>query len=285
MISTAISASWSVLRPFIRPCMLQKARAGAAISAPWSIWDRLPESVWGRLEWGLLIDVENTAEAVFQNGHELSQLFRADEFKSRRTWAATPLTLLVLWNTVQRRKPECILEFGSGLSTLVFAHFSRQQSLEGRESPRIISIEHDEQWMETTRARLDSLDLADRVELVHAPLSHFTHVSTSHSMCYNPDRIAEAAPSDVNMCFIDGPPQQVGRGGCLPLVEPYLSSRATILMDDSARRSERGVIRGWNAAYRRNISCIRGLFTLRGLAQLEWQNERAIQPCEMSIPE
>lgn len=136
-------------------------------------------------------------------------------------------------NSVLRRQG-AVLECGSGATTLIVGALTANQ---GR---RVQVLEHNLQWFEHINAMLQRVGI-DHVELVYAPLREFDGYSW-----YGPPEDFHFA-SDIDLVICDGPPSDTdgGRFGMLPLVKPYLSPCATILLDDTHRRGERHILKRW----------------------------------------
>jgi len=76
---------------------------------------------------------------------------------------------LTLYEQVRAHRPREILECGTGISTVVLAQALRDNAAEDGGAPgRVTSMEDDEAWYHTARARLPAA-LADIVEIIHSP--------------------------------------------------------------------------------------------------------------------
>ncbi len=75
---------------------------------------------------------------------------------------------LTLYEQVRFYKPREVLECGAGISTTVLAQALVENSEEGHGPGRVTSMEEDEEWAATARARLPDA-LAPLVDIVHSP--------------------------------------------------------------------------------------------------------------------
>lgn len=143
-----------------------------------------------------------------------------------------------------------VLECGSGATTLIVGALTTNQ---GR---RVQVLEHNLAWFEHINGMLQRVGI-DHVELVYAPLREFDGYSW-----YGPPADFSFA-ENIDLVICDGPPSgtQGGRYGMLPLLKPHLSSRATILLDDTHRRGERLILNRWRQLARFDTRRSRGLIS------------------------
>ena len=104
---------------------------------------------------------------------------------------------------------------------------------------RLISFEHDEDWANHVSEQLDRLDLADRCQVVHAPLKS----------C---DLSIESSPwYDIDVVICDGPPAysrdtRMARYPAMPALQSALANRYSVYLDDIDRSSERKIAKRWS---------------------------------------
>ena len=169
---------------------------------------------------------------------------------------------------VLAEKPSLVVELGSGVSTLVTAY-----ALEQAGGGRLVSIEHNLEWVEITRERLvlhgfprDGVD----VEVRHAPLAPVTGVEPA-TQWYDLRAIDDL--QDIGLLTVDGPPNDGGelaRYPALPKLAPRLADAATIVIDDADRIPETAAIERWEAEHRGTLS-IRRLPVAGGGAIGTWR--------------
>ena len=145
------------------------------------------------------------------------------------------------------RRPSCVLEFGSGVSTVVSATIMRR--IHGDQQVRVFSIEQGEDAGAETRARLEANGLANLVSMHIAPVQEgVVDVFSGVGYGTDPERlgkfIGDARPE---MVMVDGPFGKYGaRFSTLPLVHSLLAADAEIWMDDALRDSELAIARWWH---------------------------------------
>lgn len=146
------------------------------------------------------------------------------------------------YHLVRRQRPKLIVELGCGSSTILFAAAQRA-TCDGR----VISVEHDREHAERTRALLAQAELADRAEVVFAPLVD-RRLNGRSFQWYDLDRRFAALSEKIDLLFVDGPPgkvQSLSRYPALPVLLPHLAPRATVIVDDGQREDEIEMVEMW----------------------------------------
>lgn len=161
---------------------------------------------------------------------------------STRDWAASADLLRELVTIILARRPQVVVETGSGTSTVIIA--ACLQRLGGG---HLWSLEHLPRFAGETRALLETRGLSDWATVVDAPLRDVQL----------PDRawpwydLATFPPGEpIEVLFVDGPPGDTGplaRYPALPLLIDRLAPGAAILVDDGRRPDERAMIARWQA--------------------------------------
>jgi predicted O-methyltransferase YrrM len=265
MLKASVKAAGRVVARALKRRFIRAAAGGAPWGLPWSFWRTLYPDRWQYFRTSLVDDAEEEARRVIAVGHPLGRLLSAADL--RNPWALSPVTLLTLRRLLQQRRPATVVEMGSGLSTLVIALHASDCASAGQSPPAFVSLEHDGQWLEVSQSRLERAGLAQYVRLVHAPLQESGGVTT-----YARGAVAEALASrEVDFCLVDGPPGNIGRAPCLPLVEPYMADFTTVLLDDFVRASERAVLASFLARGDGAITRLQCKMTERGLAICDWR--------------
>lgn len=175
----------------------------------------------------------------------LMQLFRQVEprapMPSSGQWALDPTGLLELWHQLTVRRPERVLELGSGASSVWIGY-----ALE-RHQGRLVSVDHDDQFAEQTRAQLHRHGLAEVAEVRLAPLQPVALADGTYRWY---DRAVFTDLSDVDMLVVDGPPGNTGpraRYPALPVLVERFSPDAVVLLDDTSRADEQEIVASWLA--------------------------------------
>lgn len=159
-------------------------------------------------------------------------------------WAATPEFAATLYDIVRERKPQTVVELGSGASTVILA-----AALEQNGSGRLISVDQDEEYAAQTRAALDRQGLSHRAQVVHAPLAE-RHINSDTWLWYDIGSIPLNDP--IDLLIVDGPHrelQKMARYPAIPLLIDKLAYDAVVVLDDAERKDERRSIQRWMSEY------------------------------------
>ncbi|MBA2254508.1 MAG: class I SAM-dependent methyltransferase [Chloroflexi bacterium] len=179
-------------------------------------------------------------------------------------WALSGDTAVVLVQEMLRLRPRLVMEVGSGVSTVLVA-----SELERLGSGRIVSFEHEPDWVLDTQRHLAAAGLSEVATVTVAPLSVQQVDGRSYQWYTLPADMP--APGSVDLLIVDGPPQSVDVAGsprypALPLLEHLLSERAVVFVDDGDRRGEQQMVDAWLATRpawtKRTVDTVKGTIIL-----------------------
>ena len=145
---------------------------------------------------------------------------------------------------IAARRPQCVVELGSGLSTLVIA-----AALRSNGAGRLLSIDADEGYAAQTRDELLRQGLGEWVELRFAALTEMKCEGIARPW-YDTRVLADL--SQVELLLIDGPPTALRadiRYPALPFFWGRLAPGAIVLLDDAARPAERAMAAAWQRQF------------------------------------
>ncbi|MEV4707696.1 class I SAM-dependent methyltransferase [Actinoplanes sp. NPDC049316] len=192
-----------------------------------------------------------------QNGHGTDLLLRAQsreieamfqlfgEFTPRAPmpssgdFALNPTELLELLHIVRLRRPQLVVELGSGTSTVWLAY-----ALE-KSGGRLVSLDHDAEYAARTRDQLAAHGLTGVAEVRTAPLSDLV-VDGKNYRWYDVEKLADLR--GIDLLLIDGPPAATGPDARYPAMHALasrLASVATVVLDDANRPDEQDAVRRW----------------------------------------
>ena len=185
---------------------------------------------------------------VFRQTESLAGLYGTLEIERplprTRQWAASPDYLHLIAAEIFRRKPELIVEAGSGVSTLIAAYCLRKL---GR--GKIVALDHIEKYAQNSRSTIESHGLGDFAEVVYAPIRDYEFDSITYR--WYDDTLLESI-NRVDMLIVDGPPESIGEGAryaAVPLLIEKLDANSIVLVDDGARPGEREMVSKWEQNY------------------------------------
>lgn len=156
-------------------------------------------------------------------------------------WVAGADFLLLLARQVLAQKPGLVVEFGSGVSSVIIA---RCLQLNG--GGRLLSFDHDAGFAELTRRRLKRAGVPGEVHAAPLRPGHDGYGGSWYDHGELPD--------GIDLLVIDGPPawreeQAESRGSAAPAAFAKLAPGGIVLLDDAARPGERRVAERWRTEF------------------------------------
>ena len=150
-------------------------------------------------------------------------------------WSMPPDLLSIIVGIVLEKKPRTIVEFGSGVSTIVIASLLREHG------GQLISFEHDSDYATQQTEVLKSHGLLEFVDLRVVPIGEALYQPFGHKWYDIPDL---ELLDDIDLVIVDGPPKAFGDEVRFPggdLMVSRLKSGGSIVFDDAARRGEQRI--------------------------------------------
>jgi predicted O-methyltransferase YrrM len=157
-------------------------------------------------------------------------------------WAMEPSSMLSLVTTILQRKPELVVECGSGTSTIWLAY-----ALAANGKGRLVSLDHEAEYASATRRAVAAHGLENIVDVRLASLVPHP-IGDEQFLWYDAAQWNDLRHIDV--LIVDGPPSATGplaRYPALPLLGDYLSDRALVVVDDANRKDEKTIMRRWKS--------------------------------------
>jgi hypothetical protein len=178
---------------------------------------------------------------------------------AENAWEAAPDLLRLLFALVGTLRPKHVLEFGSGLSTVVLARAA--STVPGCV---VTSFDHDPAFAAATAGLL--ADHGDSVVLGCAPLVARVRAGELQP-CYLVDDELLGSRRAPDLIVVDGPPAVLGgRRGMLPLALEYAQSGSIMLFDDADREPEARALAHWEDVLGDAVEVHRPQGFARGLA-------------------
>jgi hypothetical protein len=204
--------------------------------AYWMLWHRLLRTISGASN-----PLSLPPDALFKRGErvgieELSHLLSEDLVDG---WSLDLATIRFLWMQLWHDAPRVIVEWGSGVSTVVFAAYAALSlSRQGRRCV-VLSMEQDLGFKVETEGRLKKEHLGEFVTVLHAPLRDGP---------YDLVELGVVEPGrEVDWILIDGPS---GPPGCrywtLPALLGHCGAGARWFLDDAFRDGELAILQQWS---------------------------------------
>ena len=158
-------------------------------------------------------------------------------------WAMDPHLGKTLAQVISRHNPKCILECGSGTSTV----FMAQRVMLEEGGGQVYALEHLERFARETRLKVSDHGLDRYAEVVTAPL-RIWDVDGDERPWYgiDPDRLKQI-PS-IDLLVVDGPPKETSdkaRYPALPILSDRISEECVVILDDGDRDEEMKIAKEW----------------------------------------
>lgn len=155
--------------------------------------------------------------------------------------------IAMILNDIQINKRQNIIEFGSGLSTILMARLIKKDNL----PCKVYSVEHDKNWFDLLNTVLKKENTIENVVSIYAPLTS-SKKSKNNIMWYNEESLLNSLPKNVffDLVIIDGPPaheknKSLSRYPALPFINKKLNKSYSVYVDDASRIGEQEVINSW----------------------------------------
>lgn len=182
---------------------------------------------------------------------------------SMSEYAAYPDLVNLIIKILHEKKPQIVVELGSGVSTLIIAYYLKQTG-----GGKLISLEHDKEYAEFSQNYLISHGLNEIATIRYSPLEKIT-VDSKEWQWYSTEQIKDL--KNIDVLIVDGPPLFVGdmaRYPAIPLLFNALSIDAVILLDDGNRADETRIARLWeewngNILKAEKIETFKGAYIIR----------------------
>lgn len=158
--------------------------------------------------------------------------------------ALRPFCMAYILNEIIINQRKEILEFGSGLSTIIIARLIKKNEL----STKLISIEHNKKWAKILQDYLANENLLPFVKIVISDLKE-TKTPLGLVNWYDYDKISsEITERKFDCMIIDGPPAneesiQYSRFPSLLKFQANLADDFCMMLDDSNRKGEQELIK------------------------------------------
>ncbi|WP_298236987.1 class I SAM-dependent methyltransferase [uncultured Algibacter sp.] len=157
--------------------------------------------------------------------------------------ALRPVCIAYILNEITINQRNNILEFGSGISTIMMARLLKKNKL----NAKIVTIEHNEVWAKNLKDYLKNEELLQFVEMVRVDLKEIT---TAFGVVnwYDYGKVSIALKEmKFDLIIIDGPPAnnsklKYSRFPALDKLEANFKSDFCLVLDDVNRKGEQELV-------------------------------------------
>lgn len=143
------------------------------------------------------------------------------------------------------KRPKCIVELGSGSSTILIA---RTLNLLGVNDVIHIAVDHEEKYLGLTRDIAVLNGVADQVHFLHCPLERHERLEQQ----WYAGLAEKLNDLKIDLLIIDGPPgwlQPMSRLPAMSTLMPIMNKSCTIVVDDANRPDEQAIAKQWNSRH------------------------------------
>ena len=164
------------------------------------------------------------------------------DYPQRDEWVLWEETMKLLGRLVEVVQPRRVIEFGSGLSTVVLA------SLVGRYGGRVLSFEHKARFARRTvdALRERRLDGVASVAQQRLTLRRYgAKILPTHAIRWSDSEEFQ----ECEVALIDGPPGWIGREATLYELFPRLAIGGWVVVDDMNRSRDRRWLPAWKRVF------------------------------------
>jgi Methyltransferase domain len=156
----------------------------------------------------------------------------------RSDWSINQMLAIELAAYLDRVQPPRILEAGSGYSTAILAAYAAHHDA------KVVTLEHDLQYLRATRRGLRRLGLDRQVDLRLAPLRQHWFEGRGPYRWYD-----VPLEGQFDFVFIDGPPKVLGRRAAFFALQGHLRPGWQVWIDDGFRQHESHSVKVWERGF------------------------------------
>ncbi len=210
----------------------------------------------------LKIEVANATKQI-EAAIGLQSYFNTGELPNinteRHNWPVSPDFALYLIELIELNGYDLIIEFGSGISTVIIAKTLAKMvpRRQGKPPVDFVSFDHLDQYYQQTRSRLEHAGFADAVQLVLAPLQDWQAPDGATQPYYTCQPTLEAlakkhpAAGLRLLVIIDGPPGATCKHARYPagplILQYFTGAQIDFLLDDYMRDDEKEIAKRWES--------------------------------------
>jgi len=138
-------------------------------------------------------------------------------------------------------RPKCIVELGSGSSTILIA---RALDLIGAGEVTHIAVDHEKKYLDLTHNLAELNGIAERIEFLHCPLIF----EEKYGKQWYSELEKRTAGLKIDLLLIDGPPgplQPMSRLPAFQALMPFMNETCVVVLDDANRADEQLIAEQW----------------------------------------
>lgn len=182
---------------------------------------------------------------------QVHSLLNAGPYLPFNTGTIDSISLAAIFNDITLNERKRIVEFGSGVSTIMLARLIRKNGLT---DTKLMAVDHKPEWIRLIRNMLEAEGLEDLVTFVAAPLANSTF-SVDDNLWYD-EQILESAFAEfghhIDCLIVDGP-NASGAGNhrarypALPFMFHRMDEKCVVFLDNADRKGEKEILYLWRS--------------------------------------
>lgn len=176
----------------------------------------------------------------------MGSLINREPYLPMSSMALRPYALASAMNELIVNGRKRIIEFGSGMSTILLGRLIKSNNL----NAIVYSVDENQGWLDLLAGMIEKEDLAGIIKLYQAPLEGRTEMK-GRPHWYNKNILTEKlGATTFDMVLIDGPTAcnvdiAQSRYFALPFLKDRLNEQYVIFLDDADRKGEKEVLKAW----------------------------------------
>ena len=189
----------------------------------------------------------------------LQPVLNAGPYLPFAKFSLRPARIARVLNDIVLNGRKSLLEFGTGMSTIMIARLARMNSLQ----LKLLSVEHDRKWVETMQEAIRGEGLEDFATILYAPLTSCS-LAIGSNLWYDLDVLASTIGDMLfDFVLIDGPPafdiiKAEARYPGFLYAYGRLASNSAVYLDDALRTGEKAILEKWETRHNIKFSIAEG---------------------------
>lgn len=173
-----------------------------------------------------------------------------DSYLPRTAMSLNSFALAYILNEIIINRRNNIIEFGSGISTILMAKLAYKKKL----NIKITSIDEDKEWIVELEDMLSKENLKNSVKFIHSPIINVNFKNENY-LWYDEMKIANKCGSDkFDIIIVDGPKtfeerKAAIRYHALNFMQNKLKNEYVVFLDDAKRKGEMQVLTKWKKEF------------------------------------
>lgn len=201
-----------------------------------------------KIKWGLNVASQKSDDIYAMS--ILQPLLSGKDYLAINGGALRPFCLAYILNEIIINKRKSIIEFGSGISTILIARLIKENGL----PVSFVSVEHNIEWIEVLNKQLKRENLTDFVKIEHINLVD-QNTEIGKVLSYDSKSILNiTAGNKYDLIIVDGPPANTSkiRYSRYPVflnLRKNLFNEYCLIIDDANRKGEKEIINRYKNSY------------------------------------